>query len=221
MSETIEDFVPHPLKVIIYEEATGYPLYQSEVFEGKDDVMGVYAADRIWYLALNLYNFANSVDLEVPKSEREVVKICFETTQSDDSSSSSTSTSSSRRADVGKFGRAHEPSLSGRDGIGMVCSQRTYQGATLRCFTLHDNSMCSEPLMRKMVEFNDYVIDDYLTMIKPHFTDFKRQLLGIGEQKEHPFRRTFKDINELYSKRLKSLVEDFNESLTSNRTTEK
>jgi hypothetical protein len=59
------DYAPHPIKVIIYEDSSGLPLFESKVF-GNEDLTD-FASDRMWYVAKNLYNLANSVDLDVKK----------------------------------------------------------------------------------------------------------------------------------------------------------
>lgn len=74
-------------------------------------------------------------------AEREVVKIILEDTT--DSSSSTDRMSSHSKKKIERFGPAHEQAFSGLNCIGIVCAQRATSTINLRCFTIHDNAMCS------------------------------------------------------------------------------
>lgn len=72
-SETLEQgdtpraFAAYPLKVMIYDVNTHYPIYESRIFEIRENMNIIYLQDRIWFVTENLYNFSSSVDLDVPK----------------------------------------------------------------------------------------------------------------------------------------------------------
>ena len=68
-------------------------------------------------------------------------------------SSTDGSITSLPRAEIEQLGHAHQQMFFGLHGIGMVCASKDAEPLRLRCFTLHDNAMCSVCLILSALTF--------------------------------------------------------------------
>ncbi|KAK2964456.1 hypothetical protein BLNAU_372 [Blattamonas nauphoetae] len=201
----MRDFAPRPLKVIIYEDSKGFPLFESSPFDFPELMTSSYAAGRVWYLALNLYNFAVSVDVEVPKNDREVLRVVFGLQETKKAGSSQT--------DLYKFGEVHSPSLAGRECIGMVCTRRNTSNLCIKCFTLHDNAMCSADMINRIHSFNNAVIDRFMKELEDDLPNYVSRIKDFSETDPASLESIKEETFHRYSPFLDEDVSIYNQSL--------
>jgi hypothetical protein len=112
--EIPSEFAPIPLRVLIMTDPDGILLFESDIL-GREEIFEAFKSDRLWYLALNLYSLSKSVDSDVPKAEKEVVRVIFDVPVPEEFSAST--------FHLTQFGVSHLPMMAGRLSLGMLCSR--------------------------------------------------------------------------------------------------